>query len=167
MTELFSIGPGNEDLNGFISRLKKWSINCVVDLRSKPYSEYVPQFNRESLSGSLRKVGIDYLYFGDKLGGRPPEGFEKLRVSLRFKENIDLLLNRVEGKTAALMCTEFDITKCHRRFVVVELIKKGIDVTVIDKEGNARMHLLNLSTKKSKRGKMVMDSEDQSKLTGF
>ncbi len=167
MNRLFSIGSGNEDLKSFINRLKKWNINCLVDLRSQPYSGYVPHFNRESLSASLKKAEIDYLYFGDKLGGRPPEGFEKFRTSPRFRENIDLLLSQVKGKTAALMCTEFDISKCHRRFIVVEIIKKGIDVTVIDKEGNAGKQILNLSPKKSKRRKTVMNTKDQSKLTGF
>ena len=167
MKRFFSIGSGNEDLNSFINRLKKWNVNCLVDLRSQPYSGYVPQFDRESLSDSLKKAEIDYLYFGDKLGGRPPEGFAKFRTSPEFRENIDLLLSQVEGRVTALMCTEFDISKCHRRFVVVEMIKKGIDVTVIDKEGNVGKHLLSLSPKKSKRRKLVMDSEKQSKLTGF
>ena len=166
MTELFSIGSGNEDLAGFIDRLKKWHINCLVDLRSQPYSEYVPHFNRDRLSVSLKKAEIDYLYVGDKLGGRPPEGFEKFRGSSRFTENIDLLLKEVEGKVAALMCSEFDISKCHRRFIVVELIKKGIDVTVIDKEGNAGKSLI-FSPKKSKHRKLVVDSKNQSKLSEY
>jgi len=115
----------------------------------------------------LKKAEIDYLYFGDKLGGRPPEGFEKFRASPRFGENIDLLLSQVEGKSAALMCTEFDLHKCHRRFIVVELIKREIDVTVIDKEGNAGKPVLSLSTKKSKRRKAAVNSKSQSRLTGF
>jgi uncharacterized protein (DUF488 family) len=167
MSKIFSIGSGNEDLISFINRLKKWDINCLVDLRSQPYSAYVPHFNRDRLSVSLKNSKIDYLYFGDKLGGRPPEGFEKFRTSPKFKENIDLLLSQVEGKFVALMCSEFDISKCHRRFIVVELIKKGIDVTVIDKEGNAGKQILDFSPKKSKRRKLVMDSKNQSKLTGF
>lgn len=167
MGGLFSIGSGNEDLMSFIDRLKKWNIDYLVDLRSQPYSKYVPHFNREILSNSLKKAGIDYLYFGDKLGGRPPEGFEKFRASPSFKENIDLLLSQVEGKTAALMCTEFDLSKCHRRFIVVEIIKKGINVTVIDKEGNAGKPILSFSPKKPKRRKPVIDSKNQSKLTGF
>lgn len=167
MTKLFAIGSGNEDLKSFISRLKKWNIDCLVDLRSQPYSGYVPHFNRESLSESLKRAEIDYLYFGDRLGGRPPEGFEKFRTSPQFRENIDLLLNQVKGKSAALMCTEFDISKCHRRFIVVEIIKKGIDVSIIDKEGNEGKQILNLSPKTSKPRKPVVDSENQSKLTGF
>jgi len=167
MDKLFSIGSGNEDLESFINRLKRWSINCLVDLRSQPYSEYVPHFNRERLSDSLRSRGIAYLYFGDKLGGRPHGGFEKFRTSEKFKENIDLLLTQIEGKIPALMCAEFDISKCHRRFIAVEIIKKGIDVTVIDKEGNAGKQLLSLSLKKTKRRKKGADSKNQSTLAGF
>ena len=167
MTELFSIGSGNEDLKSFINRLKKWNINCLVDLRSQPYSKYVPHFNHDRLSNSLKREKIDYLYFGDKLGGRPPEGFEKFRISPRFSENIDLLLSQVDGKVTALMCTEFDISKCHRRFIVEEIIKKGIDVTVIDKEGNADKYILDFSPKKSKPQKAVINSKKQIKLTGF
>ena len=166
MTKIFSIGAGNEDLTSFMNRLKKWDIDCLVDLRSQPYSEYVPHFNRERLSVMLRQSKIDYLYFGDKLGGRPPEGFEKFRYSPKFKENIDLLLSQVEGRVTALMCSEFDISKCDRRFIVVELIKKGIDVTIIDKEGNAGKPV-SFSPKKSKRRKLLTDSKNQSKLTGF
>jgi uncharacterized protein (DUF488 family) len=167
MTELYSIGSGNEDLQSFIKRLKKWNINFLVDLRSQPYSSYVPHFNRERLSKSLKKAKIHYLYFGDKLGGRPPEGFEKFLDSPRFNENIDLLLTKVEGKVAALMCTEFDISKCHRRFILAEIIKKGINVSVIDKEGNTTKYLLDFSPKKSKHQKTVTDSKNQRKLTGY
>ena len=167
MAKFFSIGSGNEDLQSFINRLRKWNINYLVDLRSQPYSSYVPHFNLERLSASLKEVRIDYLYFGDKLGGRPPEGFEKFLDSPRFGQNIDLLLSKVEGKVTALMCTEFDISKCHRRFIVEEIIKKGIDVTVIDKEGNAGKYILDFSPKKSKRQKAVINSKNQSKLTGF
>jgi hypothetical protein len=90
-----------------------------------------------------------------------------VRPFARFRENIDLLLSQVEGRVIALMCTEFDISKCHRRFIVVEIIKKGNDVTVIDKEGNAGKHILNFSPKRSKRRKTVVDSKNQSKLIGF
>jgi uncharacterized protein (DUF488 family) len=167
MHKIFSIGPGNESADKFIERLEKWSIDCLVDLRSEPYSQYVPQFNRDRLTDLVRKVHIDYLYFGDRLGGRPSEGFEKYRSSPRFKENIVLLLSKIEGKTAALMCSEFDITKCHRRFIVEEIIKKGIDVIVIDKEGNDSKYVPKEDTKKSKKLKTESDSKNQSKLTGF
>lgn len=167
MTGLFTIGSGNEDLQSFVDRLRKWNIELLVDVRSQPYSGYVPHFNRENLLESLKRAEISYLFFGDKLGGRPPEGFEKFLLSARFQENIDLLLSEIEGKTAVIMCTEFDISKCHRRFIIVELIKRGIDVTVIDKEGNADRQVLSFSPKSSGRKKTLINSKNQRKLTGF
>lgn len=85
----------------------------------------------------------------------------------KFKKNIDLLISQVDGKIAALMCSEFDISKCHRRFIVVELIKRGINVSVIDKEGKVGKAIIDFSPKKSKRIKITIDSKNQSKLTGF
>jgi uncharacterized protein (DUF488 family) len=167
MYKIFSIGPGNESADKFIDRLKKYDIDCLVDLRSEPYSQYVPQFNRDRLTDLARTVHIDYLYFGDRLGGRPQEGFEKYRCSPRFKENIDLLLIKIAGKTVALMCSEFDILKCHRRFIFEEIIKRGIDVSVIDKEGNASKYFPKEETERSKKLKLELDSKIQSKLTGF
>jgi len=166
MYKIFSIGHGNDNTDSFINRLKRWNIDCLVDLRSQPYSKYVPHFNRENLSDTIKKAKIDYLYFGDKLGGRPPEGFEKYRITPRFRENVDLLLSQVEGRFAALMCTEFDESKCHRRFIVEEIIKKGIDVIIIDKKGNAGKHLPNVAPK-SKLQKSRLDSQNQSTLAGF
>jgi uncharacterized protein (DUF488 family) len=163
MAKIFSIGSGNEDLMSFINRLKKWSINCLVDLRSQPYSKYVPFFNQKVLSNALRRAKISYLYFGDKLGGRPTEGFDEFQKSPRFSENIDRLLIQIEGKNAVLMCSEFDISKCHRFFIVEEIVKKGIDVTVIDKEGNAE----DFSSRQSKSHRILKDSKNQSKLTGY
>jgi uncharacterized protein (DUF488 family) len=151
MYKIFSIGPGNESLASFLDRFKKWGIDCLVDLRSQPYSEHVPQFNRNNLTFSIKKEKIDYLYFGDKLGGRPPEGFEEYRKSVKFKENIDLLLGQIEGRTAALMCSEFDVSMCHRRFVIEEILKKNIDVMVIDKEGMAIKYVPDNSSKRHKR----------------
>jgi uncharacterized protein (DUF488 family) len=166
MGKIYSIGTGNSSLSSFIDKLRKWNIDCLVDLRSEPYSKYVPHFNREGLLVSLKNAEIAYLYFGDKLGGRPPEGFEKYRTSAMFSENVDLLLNQIEGRLAALMCSEFDESKCHRRFIVEEMIKKGINILVIDKDGQAGKHILNASPYRS-RFQSAMESKKQLTLVEF
>lgn len=165
MFKIFSIGPGNQSLEEYLQRLKKWGITCLVDLRSEPYSQYVPQFNRDNLSSHVRGNDIEYLYFGDKLGGRPAEGIEAFRLSLKFSENVTLLLNEIQNKTVAIMCSEFDISKCHRRFIVEEILKRGIEVQVIDKEGNASPYIAQISKKKKEQS--AVNSKNQTKLTGF
>ena len=73
----------------------------------------------------------------------------------------------MKDKTAALMCSEFDIEKCHRRFIAEQMVRKGIDVIVIDKEGNTNKFSPMEKTKKPKRRIIGSESKNQSKLTGF
>ena len=49
-------------------------VTAVADVRSRPYSRRLPQFNREPLEAGLRQAGIAYVFLGDTLGGRPAAG---------------------------------------------------------------------------------------------
>ncbi len=71
--ETYTVGHGNMTLDGFITLLKRYGINCVVDMRRVPYSRFVPQFNRENLQGRLRQEDINYKFEGEALGGQPKE----------------------------------------------------------------------------------------------
>jgi hypothetical protein len=37
---------------------------CIVYVRSKPYSQFAPQFNRENLQYFLKHNNMKYLYMG-------------------------------------------------------------------------------------------------------
>jgi len=43
----YTIGHSVHNTNEFIELLKKHNIKYIVDVRSTPYSQYTPQFNRE------------------------------------------------------------------------------------------------------------------------
>src|SRR5919106_5726433 len=45
------------------------SIEAIADVRRRPASRRHPQFNSRALEVSLADVGIDYVPFGDELGG--------------------------------------------------------------------------------------------------
>ena len=45
---VFTIGHSNLSVEEFLSRLQRHSIQAVADVRSSPYSQRNPQFNRES-----------------------------------------------------------------------------------------------------------------------
>ena len=47
--KIYSIGHSNHSAEAFINLLKAHNITCVVDVRSAPYSKYVPQFNKDAL----------------------------------------------------------------------------------------------------------------------
>ena len=45
-----TIGHSDLELAAFMDRLERRKIQLMADLRSSPYSRYVPRFNRENLA---------------------------------------------------------------------------------------------------------------------
>ena len=50
-------------------RRRRWT--AVADVRSAPMSRFSPHFNKAALAASLAGQGIDYVFLGKALGGRP------------------------------------------------------------------------------------------------
>lgn len=145
---LFSIGHSNAGIHAFLELLRRYGIATLVDTRSKPFSRYNPHFSRAALSESLRASGIEYLYLGDKIGGRP-EGeafyFESGRVDYEavatarfYLEGVEQMLAAAEAKPLAFMCAEADYKKCHRYWLITRtLVERGIEVRHILHSGEA------------------------------
>lgn len=145
----YTIGHSVHSTEIFVDLLKQHSIQRVVDVRSVPYSQHNPQFNRESINARLEKVGIYYYFLGNCLGAKyndadlyfsdkPIVDFRKVRKLNSFKKGIDKIINWIkEGCKIALMCSEKDPFNCHR-FVLVSysLSKNGIYVKHILDNGN-------------------------------
>ncbi|HIK30860.1 MAG TPA: DUF488 domain-containing protein, partial [Oscillatoriales cyanobacterium M4454_W2019_049] len=71
MKNVFTIGHSNHTIDSFITLLKKHEITALADVRSHPYSRYLPHFNQRELKASLKLSGIDYVFLGKELGARP------------------------------------------------------------------------------------------------
>ena len=72
-TTIYSIGHGNKKVEDFIAELKSFDIEYLLDIRSKPYSKWNPQFNQEALELELKNNDITYVFVGDTLGGLPKD----------------------------------------------------------------------------------------------
>jgi uncharacterized protein (DUF488 family) len=148
-----TVGHSNLEITRFISLIKKHGINCVVDVRSTPFSEFNPQFNRDNLKDSLEKTVnlIQYLYIGN-LGGRytNPDllfddgtvDYERVSTTSSFIQGIHTLVDRIsENKNIAIMCAEKDPSECHRAILIApSLVKKGIEVKHILHNSNIITH---------------------------
>jgi len=132
--KVYLIGHGNMQLNVFLEILKEKKVDTLVDVRSIPFSRHVPYFNKNKLKEYLSKNDIDYVYMGSILGGRHPEGFNKYMDSQEFQKGIAILQEGINGSRAAIMCSEIDYTKCHRRFIASKLADEGFDVEDISKK---------------------------------
>lgn len=129
----FTIGHSSHSQSTFLRLLTMHHIRCVVDIRSMPYSKYVPHFNKAHLEQFLRAHSIRYIYLGDALGGKRFEASGASGCALdtpAITAGIDRLkgIIRTEMPTV-IVCAEADPARCHRGRYVTPLLKgRGIEV---------------------------------------
>jgi uncharacterized protein (DUF488 family) len=139
-TTLYSIGHSNVAVERLIALLEQYGIATLCDVRSAPYSRYNPQFNCETLAGSLRAAGIAYRYMGDALGGKPDDGalrtedgalpdYVKIAASPGFLSGLGQLIALGARGPTVFMCSEADYHGCHRhKLIAPALIERGVTV---------------------------------------
>lgn len=145
---VFTVGHSNVPLADFVALLGRHAVEVVVDVRSAPYSRYVPHFNRPALEPALRAAGIEYQYLGQELGGRPADrGFydadghvryDAIAATPRFLDGIERVLAGLLKRRVALMCNEENPAECHRRLLVGRVLA-GRGVTVQHIRGDGRV----------------------------
>jgi uncharacterized protein (DUF488 family) len=147
MNPVFTVGHSNHSAEKFADLLTRHGIETVADVRSHPYSRHAQRFNASALEAALSRDGIGYLFLGGELGGRP-EGAEfydaKGRVdyvlvgcSRPFLDGISRLEQEVRARTVALLCSEEDPARCHRRLLVGwALEERGISLRHIRGDGS-------------------------------
>lgn len=143
---LYTIGHSNHGLETFIDLLNRHQIDVLADVRSSPYSRYVPHFNRESLRAAVTAAKVRYTDLGRELGGRP-DGEEfydsdghvlygQLAGSAVFQAGIERLERGVRQFRVAIMCSEEDPRVCHRHLLVGRVIvERGAAVRHIRGDG--------------------------------
>lgn len=141
---IYTIGHSNINSESFISILKQFKIKSVIDIRSSPYSKFVPHFNRENIKKTFKENNIRYIFLGDYIGGKPKskeyykEGkvdYDLIVKSKRYKKGIDKIIELNKNSDLVLMCREENPYNCHRHHLITQtLLKYGLEVTHIRKE---------------------------------
>jgi uncharacterized protein (DUF488 family) len=144
---VFTVGHSNHSAEKFLGLLKDYGVEAIVDTRSHPYSRHAPRFNARALQAALSRDGIGYLFLGGELGGRP-EGEEfydengrvdyaLLGCSGPFLDGISRLEGEILARTVALLCSEENPARCHRRLLVGRALeKRGIVLRHIRGDGS-------------------------------
>jgi uncharacterized protein (DUF488 family) len=144
---IYTIGHSNHTVDRFLELLRENRIETLVDVRSRPASRHVPQFNKTRLEKTVTEAGMTYLWRGKELGGLPddegfydPNGFilyKRLSDNPRFNEGISQLLAIGEQSRCAIMCVEEDPSGCHRRLLIGRVLtQKGVVLAHIRKDGS-------------------------------
>lgn len=148
MTKVYTIGHSNHSLQRFLASVDQHGITRVVDVRSQPYSRWVPHFNKGRLSEALTEVGVTYVHLPD-LGGRPSDpaltddsgepDYEAIAASRGFQESLGRLIDWARQEPTAIMCAEADYLRCHRHMLIEPaLLERGVQVLHIQADGSLR-----------------------------
>lgn len=150
MNPVFTIGHSNHSAEKFTGLLRRHGIETIADVRSHPYSRHVPHFNARSLEEILSNHGIGYLFLGGEIGGRPEgeifydsEGrvdYALVGCSSSFLDGISRLEQEIRTRTVALLCSEEDPARCHRRLLVGRALEEhGLAMRHIRGDGSIQI----------------------------
>lgn len=158
---IYTVGHSNIEPKIFIEHLKQYNIDLLVDVRSKPYSQYASSFNKDDIERLCKANQINYVFMGNSLGGKPddvsvyPErpslgdkqgervvrdgnkaAYHVLSEKSYFLEGIDKLIQQTRNKTVCIMCSEGQPYECHRNLLITPALEgKGIEVLHILPDG--------------------------------
>ena len=145
-----TVGHSTLTTEAFLKLLHANAVTAICDVRSSPYSQINPQYNREPLRDALQKHEIAYFFLGKELGARPvdPSCYKEHRVqydllekAALFREGLEKVCEIGMKYRAALMCAEKDPLSCHRTILVSRaLIKKGVCIEHILADGTVEPH---------------------------
>ena len=148
---IHTVWHSNLSAESLVGMLKRRGITQVIDVRSTPYSRYVPQFNRNNIRVTLERNGTGYTHMGDALGGRPQDdrlydrdgraNYELMAQEKTFQDAIQQVEQMAEDSHIALMCTEADPLRCHRTLLVSqELASRGTDIIHLMRDDQQESH---------------------------
>jgi uncharacterized protein (DUF488 family) len=147
---VYTIGHSNGTVEKFVRLLRLHAITAVADVRSRPYSRFNPQFNREGLAIELKKSGVDYVFLGQELGARSEDPtcyrdgraqYSLIAKTAVFERGIQRLLAGMERFQVVIMCAEKEPLACHRSILISRsLEERSIRVRHILEDGSVEDH---------------------------
>ena len=121
--DIYTIGHSTHSIEEFISLLKTYEIELLVDVRSYPGSNYMPQFNKENMEKWVPENGIEYMHM-PSLGGRRKknhdideslvdgwrntsfQNYAAYSLTKEYEEALGELISLEKEKRVCYMCSE-------------------------------------------------------------
>lgn len=146
---IYTVGHSNQSADEFLQLITPQGINCIIDVRSTPYSKYTPQFNEDVLKSYLSQHGILYAPFGKHFGARREDCLNEVEITKRgqtttqrqvdfemgiktkaFLEGVERIKVALsQDRKIAFLCSEADPLSCHRfSFISRYFYENGFEV---------------------------------------
>jgi uncharacterized protein (DUF488 family) len=147
---ILTIGHSRHSWERFTTLLAGAGVELIADIRTAPRSRFSPQFNKDTMAAALAARGVEYIFLGKELGGRPQSqelytdgvaDYEKMAASPEFRLGLERLMEASAHRSVAAMCSEADPLECHRCLLVGRaLAEQGVDVRHILASGMIVTH---------------------------
>lgn len=157
--EIYTIGHSNVEASKIIQLLQEYQVDVLVDVRSSPYSQYATQFNRDTFAQLLEESGIEYVFAGSYLGGRPKDltcyrddkiDYKEVAKRQWYKKGIERLIEIADERRTAIMCSEENPEQCHRHHLITQTLLE-MEVTVLHIRGNGVLESTKLEEKQAEQ----------------
>lgn len=156
MNTVYTIGHSTRAIEDFVSLLKAFGIEIVVDVRTMAGSRRNPQYNEDALAASLRENAISYVHLKGLGGLRRPtkdstntawnnlsfRGYADYMQTPEFADSLNQLIAIAEKKRTVIMCAEAVPWRCHRSLIGDALVVRDIVVEDIISEKSHKPHKL-------------------------
>lgn len=144
---LLTVGHSSHSLQRFLELLRTHGVQGVADVRSWPASRHAPWFDREPLNEALTAAGVQYLFLGRELGGRPDDErfydrdghvlYDAVAGSRSFQDGLLKVRRGLAAIRVAVMCAEENPEHCHRRLLVARVLyEDGVGIVHIRGDGH-------------------------------
>lgn len=147
---VYTIGHSNGTAEHLLEMLEQHGITAVADVRSRSYSRFSPQFNREALANALKNSGREYVFLGPELGARSEDPacyrdgraqYALIAKTPLFERGVERLLTGMENFRVAILCAEKEPLGCHRSILIARYLhERGILVRHILEDGSLEDH---------------------------
>lgn len=159
--DIYTVGHSTHSSDEFVSLLKTYDVEAIVDVRSYPGSNYMPQFNKENMEEWLPENGISYLHM-PTLGGRRKknhdieeslvdgwrntsfQNYAAYSLTEEYESALHELVALEKDKRVCYMCSESVPWRCHRLIISNNLALKGLTVHHIMTEKKTILHEIGL-----------------------
>lgn len=153
---VLTLGHSTRPIEAFVELLRAHHVSQLIDVRTVPRSRHNPQFNTETLPGTLAAVNIGYAHAPGLGGFRRPtpdspnagwrnlsfRGYADYMQTADFAANLVGLIELARRDRVALMCAEAVPWRCHRSLIADALVVHGVSTCEIVSPTRLQPHKL-------------------------
>lgn len=140
----FTIGYANISFEEFIKTLRKYEINCIVDVRSKKEKDEKSHYSMNNIKSKMNQMGIYYISMGQELAidnlciKYGSYNYEFIRKDENFNKGVGRIVSGLnKGYKIALISKEDNPINSYNSIIIgYELQKKAINLKHIIDSNN-------------------------------